>query len=248
MGRTENMQGWIISIIIHILAALAFISAKLELKPFNLDYTPVFFVPLTEIPPVANYDNASNSGSEPLVDLPRRPMLDETSPLLKLPDRHRPEVAIQSSSSKPDFSKQKSITPSKRVALNPLANAGRERASMESIPLSDEALFGQRKDAVSDQIANAEMFTITWESGPNRVKTAGSLPHFPGSVNREVKIRLAFTVAPDGSIVSITPQTKGEPELERVSVEALRTWRFNSLQGSSTVKQNGIITFVFELR
>ncbi len=248
MERSENMQGWIISIIIHILAALAFISAKLELKPFNLDYTPVFFVPLTEIPQVAIDDNSSNSGSEPLVDLPRRPMLDETSPLLKLPDRQRPEVAIQSSSSKPDFSKLKSIAPSKRVALNSLAEASRERASMESLPLSDEALFGQRKDAISDQIANAEMFTITWESGPNRVKTSGSLPRFPGSVNREIKIRLAFTVEPDGSIGSITPQTKGEPDLERVSVEALRTWRFNSLQGTNAVKQNGIITFVFELK
>jgi len=246
--HSERLTGWLASIGVHLLLGLAFLLTHLELKPFDLDFTLVFFVPLEEPTLGGGEPEREWGGEEPLVELPRRPMLDETSPLLKLPERQKPAVAAPIPQGKPDLTKVEALRPGVRAPL-PLPGEERVRAAIKPLPINDEALFGQRSDVVGEKIASEEMFTIKWEGGPTRVKTSGRLPEFPRSVNRAVKIRLAFTVAPDGSVVSITPQTKGEPELEKVSVDALRTWRFNPLpQGAARQNQNGVITFVFELK
>ena len=71
---------------VHGLLIMAFVMTNFELKPFDLDYTPVTFAPLAEIKPGGGPTSPKWGGAQPLVELPKRPMLNETSPLLKLPD------------------------------------------------------------------------------------------------------------------------------------------------------------------
>lgn len=240
--------GWFVSIGFHILLALLFFLMKLELQPFDLDFTPVFFFPVSETETGGGSADATLGGAQPLVELPRRPMLNETSPLLKLPDSDRQAVIAPSPKGKPDLSSMESIRPGMKSDILPGLIGQRERAPVRAIPLSDEALFGERTDLLGEKIAGDEMFEISWK-GPTRTKISGELPRFPGGLNEAVTVRLSFTVAPDGSVVAVDPLVKGMAELEKVSIEALRSWRFNALE-SSIVQENqdGVITFVFELK
>ena len=80
------------------------------------------------------------------------------------------------------------------------------------------------------------------------MKTSGKLPEFPVGVQQDVTIRLSFTVAPNGSVISVVPVTKGVFELENAAITALRNWRFNVLEGGNEQKdQTGEITFIFRL-
>jgi TonB family protein len=114
--------------------------------------------------------------------------------------------------------------------------------------VNDAWLEGDRQAAISGKLAGDDMFSIAWE-GPVRVKVSGALPEFPPGVNRAATVKLSFEVAPDGSVTFTAPVTKGVPELEKVSMAALRAWRFNALDPSQPqVKQRGEITFIFRLK
>jgi TonB family protein len=68
-------------------------------------------------------------------------------------------------------------------------------------------------------------------------------------LTREVEIYLHFWVTPSGQVVDISPERKGDPDLEKKAIEALRTWRFAPLPpDTEQVRQDGIIAIKFELR
>lgn len=88
-------------------------------------------------------------------------------------------------------------------------------------------------------------FDIEWGGGGNRIVLSRVLPQYPRGHNVSGRVRLRFTVLPDGTVGSILPIQRSDPLLERAAIEALRQWRFNPL--STSVEMIGIITFTFEL-
>jgi hypothetical protein len=245
--RSDSHIGWILSLMVHGLLIMAFVMTNFELKPFDLDYTPVTFAPLAEIKPGGGPTSPKWGGAQPLVELPKRPMLNETSPLLKLPESNRQAVIAPVTSGKPNLSSLESLHPGQRMPLQAIVSGKKERAPIKPVPISDAALYGQRTDIVGDQLANEDMFTLAWD-GPARVRTSGITPEFPVGLNNAATVRLELIVAPDGSVISVRPLTKGLPQLEQVSIAALKTWRFNSLdKGLAQQNQKGIITFIFQL-
>ena len=248
MTRMKNDNiGYVISIALHLLIGFAFFLTTLELKPFDLDFTPVTFAPMSEIQQGGGEVSRKWGGAAPVVDLPKRPMLEESSPLLKLPESSRQPIIAPSTSGKPRLSSIESLRPGKHLTMKDLVTGEHERAPIQPIPIDDVVLFGQRSDRVGEQIAKQEVFTIEWD-GPVRVKTSGILPEYPEKVNVEALVRLSFTVAPDGSVINVAPITKGQPALEKVSLAVLRTWRFNRLdRGLVQRNQVGEITFRFLL-
>ncbi|MDZ7338115.1 MAG: TonB family protein [candidate division KSB1 bacterium] len=75
------------------------------------------------------------------------------------------------------------------------------------------------------------------------------IPEYPPGLQREAVVRVRFVVLPDGSVGGMVPLLKGDATLERLTLEALRQWRFNPLPPH--VPQNevtGIITFRYLLR
>ncbi len=89
-------------------------------------------------------------------------------------------------------------------------------------------------------------YGIEWGGGGNRIVLSKVLPTYPPGYNVSGRVRLRFTVRPDGSVASILPVERSDPVLERVAIQALRQWRFNPIE--SAVEMVGIITFVFELQ
>ncbi len=86
---------------------------------------------------------------------------------------------------------------------------------------------------------------IEWGGGGNRIVLSRVLPTYPRGYNVSGRVRLRFTVLPDGTVGSIIPIQRSDPVLERAAIEALRQWRFNPL--STPVEMVGVITFTFEL-
>jgi protein TonB len=89
-------------------------------------------------------------------------------------------------------------------------------------------------------------YGIEWGGGGNRIVLSKVLPTYPPGYNVSGRVRLRFTVRPDGSVASILPVERSDPVLERIAIQALRQWRFNPIE--SAVEMVGIITFVFELQ
>lgn len=67
--------------------------------------------------------------------------------------------------------------------------------------------------------------------------------------NIEVKILLKFWVEPDGRVTNVSPLQKGNAELEKRAIEAMKKWRFEPLPKSAKqIRQWGIIPLKFILR
>jgi len=220
----------------------------MQIQPFLLDFTPVNFAPLMTVDKSSASALAALESGVPLVELPRRPMLDDTSPLLQLPDRARPPVEAVIPRDRPEDARR-DLPSAGRRTLIPTAQAGRsDRPAATPMPVNDSWLEGEQRQAMSGKLTGDEMFTISWD-GPSRLKVSGTLPEYPPGVNRDATVKLAFDVAPDGAVTFVSPNTKGVPELEMASINSLKTWRFNTLDPSQPqIKQRGEITFVFRLK
>lgn len=175
-------------------------------------------------------------------------MLEDESPLLQLPDRDRPPIEAAIPRYRPEEILPEQTRNGQRMLLPSTIPGRSDRPLPTPLPVESSWLEGERQQVMSSKLIGDEMFSINWE-GQQRVKTSGDLPKFPSGVNRAATVTLTFEVAPDGVVSFASPTTKGVPELEQVSIEALRKWRFNVLDLSMPqVKQRGEITFVFTLK
>lgn len=246
--RVEERLGWIASVSVHALLVLVFLMATLELRPFVLDFTAVDFAPLSEIDAGGSSVLPEFGGGQPIIELPTSPRIDDESPLLKLKDINRPVIESIPTDDKPTLI---AAAPRERglvESLLPVESGLKQRAPVRPMPIGDEILSGQRPDALAEKLAGDEIFSITWE-GQKRNKIGGALPEFPEGLNKAATIRVSIEVSPTGSVIFAAPQTKGLPALEKASLDAVRTWKFNPLDKSiSQDNQKGVVTFVFKLK
>lgn len=80
----------------------------------------------------------------------------------------------------------------------------------------------------------------------NRKILNSELPKYPDNIQEQEEIKLKFVVDSNGNVISTIVMKKGNEQLEKLSMEALKKWKFNTI--SNQVNQTGFITFVFELR
>lgn len=78
----------------------------------------------------------------------------------------------------------------------------------------------------------------------DRVVLSKVLPPSNSGLEKQVKILIEFEVLPDGSIGDMKPLSKGDPNLEGVSLKALKKWKFNPIEEHIIMKGN--ITFTFD--
>ncbi|UCF04103.1 MAG: TonB family protein [bacterium] len=92
-------------------------------------------------------------------------------------------------------------------------------------------------------------------AGPvaDRQLVSHRLPDYPEwakSEGVEATVKLYFVVLPNGRVKEniMIQKTSGFQDFDRNAIEALLTWRFESLKGGETGEQWGSITFNFRLR
>lgn len=74
-----------------------------------------------------------------------------------------------------------------------------------------------------------------------------TVPAYPPGVNKQIDIRLRFTILPDGSVGSVIPLIKADATLENSAIQALRKWRFEPLR-NGTATQTAVIVFPYRLK
>lgn len=92
-------------------------------------------------------------------------------------------------------------------------------------------------------------FDIQWGGNGTRKIYSYVIPDYPDGVNKEIDIRLKFTIKPDGTVGSIFLLTKADTRLENAAINSLWQWRFeplsvNQVQGD----QSAVIIFPYRLQ
>ncbi len=91
-------------------------------------------------------------------------------------------------------------------------------------------------------------YDIDWGGRGQRKKYSYIIPPYPEGVNKEIDIRLRFTILPDGTVGTILPLIKADTRLENSAINALRQWRFQALDPSQKqLSQIAVIVFPYRL-
>ncbi|MCE1189168.1 MAG: energy transducer TonB [Ignavibacteria bacterium] len=92
-------------------------------------------------------------------------------------------------------------------------------------------------------------YDIEWGGGGRRRIYNYSLPEYPAGVNKELDIRIRFTILPDGTVGRVFLLTKGDTRLENSALNSLRQWRFEPLRSQQPqVEQTAVIVFPYRLQ
>lgn len=92
-------------------------------------------------------------------------------------------------------------------------------------------------------------FDIEWGGMGTRKIYSYSLPSYPEGVNKEIDIRLRFTIKPDGTVGSINLLTKADTRLENAAINSLWQWRFEPLSPTQQqTEQTAVIVFPYRLQ
>jgi len=92
-------------------------------------------------------------------------------------------------------------------------------------------------------------FDIEWGGNGKRKIYSYTLPAYPEGVNKEIDIRLRFSILPDGTVGTIFPLTKADTKLENAAMNSLRQWRFEPLPvKQKKTEQFAIIVFPYRLQ
>ncbi len=139
-----------------------------------------------------------------------------------------------------DFVTVKELGSKEKSNTNPNATGSQNTGSSDGDDLSTG--LGDKGFGVG---AGMGLGDIEWGGGGNRIVLHKKIPNYPPGVNTGAKIRIMFTVNPDGTVMRMVPLQKGDPILEKAALDALRQWRFNPL--NSSIEMTGIITFTFKV-
>ncbi len=92
-------------------------------------------------------------------------------------------------------------------------------------------------------------FDIDWGGRGKRQIYNWSVPSYPKGIQKQIDIRLKFTIMPDGTVGSVLPLTKADATLENLAITYLRQWRFEPLSPNQPqTQQTAVIVFPFRLQ
>lgn len=92
-------------------------------------------------------------------------------------------------------------------------------------------------------------YDIDWGGKGQRKIYSYILPAYPQGVEKEIDIRLRFSIMPDGTVGIIVPLIKADTRLENAAINSLRQWRFEPLdQNQKQVSQTAVIVFPYRLQ
>lgn len=92
-------------------------------------------------------------------------------------------------------------------------------------------------------------FDIQWGGSGTRKIYSYSLPEYPEGVNKEIDIKLKFTIKPDGTVGSIFLLSKADTRLENAAINSLWQWRFEPLTSTQQqADQSAVIIFPYRLQ
>ena len=131
------------------------------------------------------------------------------------------------------------------------SNLSKEALTNSNINNTDKAVLPSTNDylkSLSDRVSHGiggdESYILEGEAA-FRTITSKIIPQYPEGIQKNISVKIEFNVLRDGSVSDLIIVQKADPELEKISLDALKKWKFNSI--SKDVIQKGKITFIFQL-
>lgn len=184
----------------------------------------------------------------------QQPSLDEVLvPKRRMLEEEEPALPVRASGKLSPKESARVLSPGTSVRDRPVGPppvGGAEVARKPDALSPDVGLGGKELPRLSEDLGGGVQvpFEIEGEVA-ERTILKKVIPEYPQGLQREAAVRIRFTVLPNGLVGEMVPLQKADPVLERVSLEALRLWRFNSLDPEDEqVAQQGIITFRYVLQ
>jgi len=250
----EDKKGWIGSIVVHLIIALALFFVRVTETRTEPEFLEVSWGKLSNVPLKPAPSAPPSVSSEPLrqdetvrkvpVDLPERtPGFDEDDP--PLPATRKSVVDERFD---PTGTRVEESATGKEHTLASLGAGDQVRTQSgvgESGKLTGPSLSGGEGSDVGKSVA----YSMQWGDGGTRRLLAGNLPEYPEGVNVETQIRIEAVVMPGGRVRTIRPIQKGNKKLEDAAMAQVKGWVFEPL-GSSAPQADQVcfITFNFVLR
>ncbi|MBN1351173.1 hypothetical protein JXJ21_17270 [candidate division KSB1 bacterium] len=259
-SKTINVS-YLISLIIHaligaILAFLGCLSSRMQINEFH-DFTEMDFAVST---PSRQYPTASDNLAMPplttpeatvpeqtrqekIIELPRRRMLEKSVTELPVPDTQKlmPETKR--------LPARNQTVPKINGEKNDVFDAideVKETADAGAIPLDENEIEAVEPGSHSGK--DNLHFSIEGEAAARKVLYK-VIPVYPEGLATQAVIKLRFSVLPGGLVGDAMPVIKGNPTLEKISLDAFKKWRFNSLPPDEPQRiESGEITFRYLLK
>ena len=198
--------------------------------------------------PPAQAQEANRSQPREVVKIPERQMTEKAPPEIQDPPKER--VFMDENPARLSEDRVRSTEPPREESQVDIRD--RYIGRREDTPTPNQvtgARPGVRPETsdIGEGLSPAQSFSIEWVGG-NREKIWGELPTYPKGLNKAATIRVRVFVNPDGTVGNTIILQKGDPRLEAVTLQALKTWRFNKLdENAPQIQQQGIATFIFRV-
>jgi len=163
-----------------------------------------------------------------------------------------PKSISKSLHKKINSSPKKILAKNKIVAKEEIGNTISNLSPKPSAPvlsqsekqISDQEFFQQFAKELKKQESN-QNYQLEGEV-TNRKIVAKILPKYPKGLKQNAKVKLRFTLSPQGKVSNIVIVKRANPLLEKVSTQSLLKWKFNPIL--SKKNQVGFITFVYQIK
>ncbi len=240
------------SILLHFIFLLLFLLIKLNFLPEIPEFTEITFVsgenrlfaaptPTDAGQPPTSTNEQQGETSE-VVKLPTRKMLENKEPQLKITDQSKqnPEENIQTvpeidhSNNRKDLAESLFKTPTndEKITANPISP---DDKLLPSTSIATES-SGQTPYQIEGQAAS-------------RTVVHKMIPKYPENLQKQATVKISFTVLPNGQVGEMIPVIKSDALLEKITLDALRQWRFSALPADAPQRvEGGVITFRYLLK
>lgn len=149
-------------------------------------------------------------------------------------------------------SKQKVETPKVKQEFDEVVQKNNkpeeDKRKIERTKQSENVSKNVSKNETGDQPFGSSGYSFDWGGRGTRKILRWEKPKFPPGVQKEIDIKIKFTILPDGSVVSPIPLIKADTQLEDAAIQALKTWKFEPLRPNQIqFEQTVIITIPYRL-
>jgi outer membrane biosynthesis protein TonB len=164
------------------------------------------------------------------------------------------EQVVQKTENKVPEVKEVSLPKSKTTSQDNIINPVDKTKDVKKEKTQDKTEQGNSNTKGTEQGSMGQGeggagFDIQWGGNGTRKIYSYIVPDYPEGVNKEIDIRLKFTIKPDGTVGSIFLLTKADTRLENAAINSLWQWRFEPLSANQVQgDQTAVIVFPYRLQ
>ncbi len=230
-NRKINNLSYLISISAHLL-----IIALLWFVKFSLEYKQQDYVEIS-------FGNSGQSGSSGAIGDQLNRTEENAKPVEEIIEKSQNKEVKEV-----DLAKAKSVDENNIINQAEKSKETKKENRTETIKKENSNVNTKGQGNLTDGKGSLG-FDIDWGGMGTRKIYSYILPEYPEGVQKEIDIRLRFTIKPDGTVGSVTLLTKADTRLEQAAINSLWQWRFEPLpQNVKQTNQSAQIVFPYRLR